>query len=199
MYPAMLNLTNKKVTIIGGGKVAYRKSKTLLNSGAKLVVVSPIFCPKLLELDIPKIFSEYKEEYLEGNFLIIAATNNAKINMQIGLYCEKKQILCNIVDNKELSSFIVPAVFKQGDLTISVSTNGKSPILASQIKEELSYKYDASYKDRLEILGKLRNIIFENEDNIQKRKQIFGYISSLSLEELKEYEKSYFMCKFWNE
>lgn len=194
MYPAMLNITNKWVTIIGGGKVAYRKVHGFLVFGAKIRVISPIFYEKFesLSQQVDLLQREYTNEDLEESFLVIAATNNKGVNEQIGTYCHTCRILCNVIDNIHLSSFIVPAYMKQGDLVISISTNGKSPSLASKIKKELSEQYNNSYEEYVDILGRIRDKVIARYEDEEEKKEILHFIITLSLEELRNYEKSYF-------
>lgn len=196
MYPAMLNIKNKKVTVIGGGGVAYRKVIALLKFGACVRVVSPNFMDRFdaLSDSVEIITDRFEEKYLEHSFIVIAATDNSEVNERISSYCDKHGMLCNVIDNPEISSFIVPAHMCQGDLVISVSTNGKSPALAKLIKKELEDKYDESYKERIEILGRLRKAVIEEQKDIKKRQEIIRYTTQLGLEELKKYEASYFTC-----
>lgn len=196
MYPAMLNITNQCITIVGGGKVAYRKAKAFLEFGGKVRVISTAFYEKFEELQsqIQCLHRTYREEDLAESFLVVAATNDQQVNEAIGSYCQTNRILCNVIDNIHLSSFIVPAYMKQGDLIISISTNGKSPSLASKIKKELSEQYDASYQEYLDILGRIREKVVKSESSEADKKVILHHIITLELEELRAYEKSHFSC-----
>ena len=160
-YPVMINLDYFNILVIGGGKVAYRKVSTLLRYGGRVVVLS-----KKLDDDFKNLIGQfiwiedhYKEESLEGATLVVAATNDQKLNATIGNRCLEKGVLCNVVSFKELSSFIVPASVRRGDLVLSVSTQGKSPMLAQRIKKELEEKYDERYESYVKVLGKAREDI----------------------------------------
>lgn len=194
MYPAMLNITNQRITIVGGGKVAYRKAKAFLEFNGQVRVISTAFYEKFEELEeqVECIQRTYTKEDLLESFLVVAATNDGHTNEEIGKYCKENHVLCNVIDNIHLSSFIVPAYMKQGDLIISISTNGKSPSLAGKIKKELSQQYDESYQEYLDILGRIREKVVKSQRNEEDKKGILHHIITLELEELRRYEKSYF-------
>lgn len=193
MYNAMLNLKDCKVTIIGGGKVAYRKVCLLLQEGCDIQVIAPSFIEnfKGLEHSVDRIYKKYEEGDCAGSVLVFAATNDQVLNQSIGDYCRRAGILCNVVDNKKLSSFSTPAQFKRGDLHIAVSTGGHSPSLARKIKEELADRYGEVYETHLRLLGELREKVLERETDELKKKEILNHIATLNIEELKDYAKSY--------
>lgn len=167
-YPLMINLQDKSTAVVGGGRVGYRKAKKLLEFGARVRVVSPKFVEDFI--DLKKCFSgkleiiedEYKESYIRGCLLVIAATSNGHTNKEISSYCKANNILCNVADDIELSDFIVPSTLKRGDLVISISTMGKSPALSAKIRKELEEKYTYEYEEYVELLGKAREVILEN-------------------------------------
>lgn len=195
-YPVMLNLENKNVAVIGGGKIAYRKAKKLLEFNCKLKVISPSLIDEfnIIKKDVEIIEGEYREEYIKSSFLVIAATSSKYINENIALYCSKNNILCNVVDDIKLSGFIVPSSIKKGDLVISVSTMGKSPSLSSKIRKDLEERYTDDYIEYIEILGDIRKLVLEKYADENIKKKILNEIVDLSLEELKkrryEYENS---------
>lgn len=139
LYPINLKLDELDVVIIGGGEVAYRKCKNFLEFNKNVTIVSKQILNKFYDLkgNIKIIKDDYKEIYIKDASVIIAATNNRELNMEIGLYCRAKNKLVNVVDNIEISNFTVPSYIKRGDLLISVSTGGKSPSLSSKVKKKL--------------------------------------------------------------
>ena len=149
LYPINLEIKDMKITIIGGGDVAYRKCKNFLEFGKSVRVVSPEFIDsfELIKNNVELIYDVYKEEYIKDSFIVVAATNNKEINKNIGIYCRSCGKLVNVVDDIKLSNYTVPSYVKRGDLLISISTGGKSPSLSSKIKKELEEKYDDSIKD----------------------------------------------------
>ncbi|MDE5412170.1 precorrin-2 dehydrogenase/sirohydrochlorin ferrochelatase family protein [Alkalihalobacterium chitinilyticum] len=163
--PISLNLKDKPVVIIGGGNIAERKVIKIVSHGAKLTVVSPQLSEKLAELvenqSVQWIQSVYKKVYLDQAFLIIAATNDPEVNLSV--YQDRKpNQLITIVDQPELSDFHMVSTLQRGKLTISVSTEGASPMLAKKIVNQLSEEYGQEYEDYVEFLRESRRQIIEN-------------------------------------
>ena len=122
-YPAMLRVAGKNCVIIGGGTVAARKLSTLLDAGAKVTVVAPLFCDEVQTLasahGCTLIKDYYKPEYLQNSFVVIAATDNKAVNRQIS---EAAPCLVNNITEPELSNFTVPSAISEGDITIALAT-----------------------------------------------------------------------------
>lgn len=188
LYPINLKLDDLDVVIIGGGEVAYRKCKNFLNFNKSVTIVSKQLSNRFYDLegDIRIIKDDYKEMYIENASVIIAATNNRELNMEIGLYCRTKKKLVNVVDNVEVSNFTVPSYIKRGDLLISISTGGKSPSLSSKIKKELEEIYTEDYEEYLNVLGDIRKKVIEKYEDKIKRKDMLNMLITLDLEELKK-------------
>jgi len=160
-YPVMLNVRDKKCLVIGGGIVALRKARMLMEHGARVVLVSPEIVPELSRLAdgglIKTMTREYETKDLNDAFLVIAATDNARLNEKVATETRKKKILVNVVDKPDISDFIVPAYFRNGEIIVAVSTSGKSPALARKIKNELENELRTEYSQLAEIAGDVRN------------------------------------------
>ncbi len=178
LYPISLKIKNSKCLVVGGGQVALRKVNSLLACGADLVVVSPEAVETIQIMfgqgKINYIKDIYKERYLEGCFIVVGATNCRKTNAKIFQHCQKRGLLINVVDNPEFCNFYVPAVIQRRSLQISVSTEGKCPLLAKKIKEHLSSLYPEEYGDILDILGELRQAIFMRTKDPQERSMMLS-------------------------
>ncbi|WP_085828938.1 precorrin-2 dehydrogenase/sirohydrochlorin ferrochelatase family protein [Clostridium massiliodielmoense] len=191
-YPLMINIDNKNIVVIGGGMVAFRKVKKLLEFGACVTVISPHVLENFNSLKVKfhdklKIIEDYfKSTYIENAYLVIGATSDKNINEEISNYCRNKKILCNIVDNIEASDFIVPSSIKRGDLVISVSTMGKSPMLCSKIRKELEDRYTDIYEEYIFLLGEARNIILQKFNDEEKR-QMLKLIINMNIDKLKKF------------
>ncbi|EGT4929367.1 bifunctional precorrin-2 dehydrogenase/sirohydrochlorin ferrochelatase, partial [Clostridioides difficile] len=178
------------VVIIGGGEIAYRKCKNFLEFNKNVTIVSKQILNKFYDLkgNIKIIKDDYKEIYIKDASVIIAATNNRELNMEIGLYCRAKNKLVNVVDNIEISNFTVPSYIKRGDLLISVSTGGKSPSLSSKIKKEIEEIYTEDYEEYLNVLGDIRKEVIKKYEDKSKRKDLLNMLITLDLEELKKFD-----------
>lgn len=176
-YPVCLNLSQKKCLVVGGGKVAERKVKSLLYCGARVFVVSPVLSTWLEaavgEGKITAIRRNYTTTDLENAFLVIGATDDHAINDRVAEECAERNILVNIVDQTAKCNFIVPAVIRQGPLSISVSTDGKSPMLARRIKEELGRTFGPEYGEFLDLLGEIRHHVIKNVPGEDRRRDIY--------------------------
>ena len=148
-YPVFLNLSGKKCVVVGGGKVAGRKVGALLECGAEVTVVSPELCEELKGLveagEITAAVRPYRSGDLKGSAVVIAATGTRSVNVEIVNEARKRGIPVNVVDDPDYSDFIVPSCLKRGDITIAVSTSGKSPALARKIRENLEKNIGGEY------------------------------------------------------
>lgn len=179
-YPIHINLTGKKVVVIGGGLVAERKVTGMLDTGAVVEIVSPDITEKLSEIIEAYDSISWKKKHFSENdlaeaFLIFAATNNRNLNLAIKNSSNPSQLV-NLADEHLASSFIVPSIVKRGKLTISVSTSGSSPILTKKIRQHLEDTYDERYSDYLEFLHTCRSYILQHVDNPVQRTQLLTAI-----------------------
>lgn len=176
-YPVSLDLTDRRCVIIGGGEVAQRKAERLMECGARVTIVSPSLTPLLEDRKkarkIDHIDTAYQKRVLHGAFMVIGATDCDDVNAQISQDALSLGILVNIVDDPERCSFILPSLVQQGDLSIAVSTGGKSPALARKIKEDLQQQYGPEFKVLLEIMGSLRNKVLAQGRASEANKAVF--------------------------
>lgn len=163
LFPAFLKLENRLVIVIGGGSIATQKIPSLLQAGARARVISPELHPHLAEyvrrreIDWhPKPFSP---DDLEGAFLVIAATSIRELNASVFAEAERRNILCNSVDDIDHCHFYYGSVLQRGDLQIAISTNGKSPALAQRLRLELEQQFGPEYAAWLEWLGAAREVL----------------------------------------
>lgn len=165
-YFISLNLTGKTCLVVGGGQVAERKVHSLIECSARVVVVSPSITPGLVKLAMEGKLVYRRGYYcnadLDGVFLVIGATNREEVNQQIADDCAERNLIVNIVDDQTKGNFFVPAVVRRGDLSIAVSTDGKSPMLARKIREDLEKTYGSSFGEFLDLLGDLRQDVIRN-------------------------------------
>jgi len=160
LYPINLDLNGKKCVVIGGGKVALRKVKTLLKTAAQVTVIAPNLTPALAELAKAEAIFYKSQEYIYGDmsgfFLAVCATDSSFVNAAAAKEAKEKHVLVNVVDQAVPSDFMVPAQVSRGDLLLTVSTGGKSPALARQLRLELEKEYGDTYGILLDIIEKVR-------------------------------------------
>lgn len=165
VIPLMINLHGKKVVIVGGGHVAKRRLISLLESEAKLTVISPKVLPEIADLcKKGKVIWKNKEVSLEDlseAFLIIIATNDKVVNETVRKNAPAN-CLINASTDAQTGNVHFPSHLKRGKLSIAVSTHGASPMLASKVKNDLSNLYDAHYEQYVDFLFEARTIIKES-------------------------------------
>lgn len=188
-YPINLKIDDMKITIIGGGRVAYRKCLNFLAFDKKVIVISEDFIEEFYKIKegVEIIEDTYDEKHIKDSFMVVAATNNKDINKEIGNYCRKHGKLVNVVDDADLSNFTVPSYVKRGDLLLSISTGGNSPSLSSKIRKDLEETYDESYEEYVKLLGIARREIIKNTEDIQIRRKQLNSLVHMSMEDLKKY------------
>lgn len=142
-YPITLtNLAGRKVVVVGGGAVGERKVRGLLATRASVTLVSPIATPQLQQwADAEKIRWEkrpFQPHDIAAATLVFAATDDRAVNAAIGAAADAASVLCNIADDPTAGSFHLPAVHRNGNITIAVSTEGTNPTRAAKIRNRLA-------------------------------------------------------------
>jgi len=177
-YPIFLELSSRRVVIVGGGNIALRKAQSLLETGARVVIVADRVQENLITLSMENkvelIKAKYSKNYLVGASLVIAATNDNHLNERIYKDCQHLETLCNVVDRPELCDFYVPAVVKRGDLQIAVSTNGKCPAFAGHIRKKLEKIFTDESSPFLVELEKIRDEVLNQIENPSEKKAVLG-------------------------
>lgn len=144
-FPIFLNLREKHCLVVGGGEVAVRKASILLQSGAKVTVVSPALCDALAKLEISYLKERFSEHHLEGMTLVIAATDDREVNIQVSRQAGKRNIPVNVVDNPDLCSFVMPSILDRSPLVVAFSTGGASPVLARMLRAKFESMIPEGY------------------------------------------------------
>lgn len=186
--------------MIGGGRVARRKVKGLLAAGAMVRVVSPRLDPQLAILARDGKIEWLKNVYAEGDlgnaFLVFAATDDRRTQQTICRHATAGGMLVNVADDPACCNFHVPSSFRRGDLTIAVSTSGKSPAVAALIREELEETFGSEYAVLLDIMALVRQQLSAGENTQAERKKIYkkilhddivGWIKSGRMEKVQQH------------
>ena len=148
-FPLFLDLDGKPVLLVGGGEVAARKFSLLADAGAKVTVVAPQLGDELAARAGARrarriTRASSRDADIEGAWLVVAATDDRAVNAAVAAAANAARIPCNVVDDRELSSFIMPAIIDRSPVQIAVSTGGTSPVLARLIRERLETLLDSS-------------------------------------------------------
>lgn len=179
MYAVTLDVQHKPAVIIGGGQVAYRKITRLLKAGAEITVISPTVCDDIAQLWQEKKITWHKRKFQKTDvlaaFIVIAATNDANVNAEVVTHTSPYQLV-NVVNDHTTSTFHTPAIVVRGDLTIAVTTNGASPMLAKQIKDDIEANYPKEYAAYVQFLATVRKKIQKQNMKQVDKKQLLQRI-----------------------
>lgn len=175
-YPVSLVVRNRPCVIVGGGRVACRKARQLLKAGARVTVISPEVHPALEALPVRIVRRRLSK--LPRAFLIIAATDDPDVNRRIARECARRGILVNVVDQPELCTFIAPSVFRRGDLTVAICTNGSSPAVARRVRLELQRLYPAEFASLLRLMAACRRKVRAAVPSASQRRRILVRLAS---------------------
>jgi len=136
--PISINVTNKKILLIGGGKVATHKAEILARFVSDVTVVAPSFTNEIRQLHFKFIEKEYEKEDLNGFFLVYVCTDNHELNRQIKKDAEDAGILTSVCDAPLLCDFVSPAIHKQGHVTIAVGSNAQNVYQSVDIRNQIT-------------------------------------------------------------
>lgn len=160
-YPIFLSLSGRKCVVVGGGPVALRKARALVEYKADVEIISPELCPELREMAEKGVLQVLPRNYnsgdLEGAFMAIAATDDSQINGKVAEEARRGGVLVNVVDDPEHSDFIVPSCLCRGAITIAISTSGKSPALARKMRTRLEKEFGTEYASLALVIGEVRS------------------------------------------
>lgn len=186
-FPMFVNLKDQPCLVVGGGMVAYRKVKVLLDFEARVVVVGENICDKIYEIVKKSNQLELQKKCFEdadcdNMFMVIAATDDKLLNHHIAEICNSKGIMVNAVDQKEDCSFIFSSYIKEKNLIAAFSSGGNSPVLAQYLKSQEREILTPFLGELNEYMGKIRKYVIENYDTEEKRKEIFKEIVNTAIE-----------------
>lgn len=184
-FPMFVQLKNKKCLVIGGGRIALRKIEVLKDFEADVTVIAPEMIPQIRQIDkIRRIFRTFMEEDFKEAELVVAATDDPKVNSEISKICMKKKIPVNAVDQKEDCSFIFPSYVKEGELVAAFSSGGQSPLITQYLKEKIKPDLNEELGQIAQILGSLRDFAKSCIETEQERKAFYKELLQIGLEDL---------------
>ncbi|MGL6290522.1 MAG: siroheme synthase CysG [Silanimonas sp.] len=176
LFPAFLDLAGRRVLVVGGGAVARRKAEALLESGADVVVGAPRLVPELAravaEGRLAHRAGPFHPGWLDGAWLVIAATDEPEVNAAVAREAEARRIWANVVDDAPRCSFQVPARIERGPLQVAISSRGEAPMVARWLREKLETELDPSLGALAEWLGSKREALRARFPDTTRRRQV---------------------------
>jgi len=180
LYPIFLKLHNINVLIVGGGNVGLEKLSFMLKSSpnANVEVVAPKFLPELESLvekhpSVKLTQAKFKKQMLKKRNMVIACTDDLKVNKRVHDLSRKRYLICNIADTPDLCDYYLGGIVTKGNVKIAISTNGKSPTTAKRLREFFEEVIPEDINKMVENLNEYRKTLKGNfEEKIQKMNEI---------------------------
>ena len=180
MVPFFIDLSEQACLVVGAGRVAERKIRTLLAAGANVTVIAPAVAASVRELAEAQSLNWHERAYRDGEargyFLTVAATDNEAVNKWVSRDACEAGRLVNVVDVPGLSNIYASAVVQRGELQIAVSTSGACPALAKRLREEMEDRFPASYGPLLSRLRLFRADLRDTVADPSERKAILDRV-----------------------
>ncbi len=180
LFPLFTKLAGRAVLVVGGGAVARRKVLSLLPTGARVRVGAVQLEPQLAqwaaEGRIESVPGEFDPAWLDGAWLVVAATDDAAVNQAVADAAEARRIWANVVDDAELSTVHLPARVERGPVQIAISSGGGAPMLARHLREQLERQLDESVGALAELLIRARARIRSRLPDLPARRRFFDRV-----------------------
>ncbi len=175
--PIFADLNAKSVLLVGGGHVALRKARTLLQAGAALTVVSKEFAEEFIEWQaqqrVQLIQGEFAESLLAEQWLVLAATDDDELNARVHQAATARQIWVNTVDDQDKCEFIFPSIIDRSPILVAISSGGSAPVLVRRLREKLETLLPQHLGPLARLVGKFRRKVQDKLDNFAERRQFY--------------------------
>jgi precorrin-2 dehydrogenase/sirohydrochlorin ferrochelatase len=187
-------MDGKSAVIIGGGKVALRKLRILLKAGASIRVVGMKISPEIAVLGDSGVLTvrigQYTAADLDDAFLVIAATDNSLLNEQVCIDARTRGALVVVADNPAAGDCTFPAILQRGDLEIAVSTAGRCPTFAVDVRDCIAEHIGSEYGMILDQLAAEREKLLTNGSSSTYNTEVLRSLARQLLAELTERKES---------
>ncbi|WP_200551388.1 siroheme synthase CysG [Kosakonia sp. LAM2021] len=175
--PIFCQLRDRQCLLVGGGDVAERKARLLMDAGARLTVNALTFVPQFTvwaeEGMLTLVEGEFSETLLDACWLAIAATDDEAVNQRVSDAAEQRRIFCNVVDAPKQASFIMPSIIDRSPLMVAVSSGGTSPVLARLLREKLESLLPQHLGHVAHYAGKLRSRVKKQFASMSERRRFW--------------------------
>lgn len=175
--PLFFDIKQQRCLIVGGGHVALRKAQALARAQAQLIVVAPDIVDELQQLVIDTQGEcharEFRADDIDHCRLVIAATDDDDINQQVSQTAQQAKLLVNVVDNPQLSNFIMPSVIDRDPVTIAISSSGAAPVLARSLRARIETLIPAGYGDLAQLAAKFRDQVKRVFVSVRERRRFW--------------------------
>lgn len=175
--PIFLNVRGRTTIVVGGGAIAARKAELLVRSGARVIVIAPRLAPAfdalLVKARIEHRAERFTPEALADAAAIIAATDQPSINALVAEAARARGIPVNVVDDLELSTFIVPAIVDRDPVIVAVGTSGNAPVLARYVRERIEALLPPQLGKLATLAGRWRRRVAKSLRTVLERRRFW--------------------------
>lgn len=183
LFPLFIELSGRRVLIVGGGRLALHKAKMLSPYGAELTAVAPKFCTELEAIEgLTLTRRAFEPGDVEGAEIVIAATDERDVNRTVSALCRERGIPVNVVDELSECSFVFPALLRRGALSAGVTTAGCSPTAAAWARDRLDEALPEGFEGIVAWLGSLRTELKARIPEQRRRSALFRRLFELAME-----------------
>jgi precorrin-2 dehydrogenase / sirohydrochlorin ferrochelatase len=182
LFPMFLKLTGRQCLVVGAGKVGEPKIGGLIDTGARIRVVTLEATDVVREWaragKIDLELRAFTPSDLDNAFLAVVATSSRSLNEFVYREAQRRGVLCNVVDVPEYCDFFYPAVVRRGDLQIAISTAGQSPSLAQKLRQQLEQQFGPGYATWVAELGETRRLILASDLDAERKHELLHSLAS---------------------
>ncbi len=186
LFPLMLRLAHRRAVVFGGSVAAADKARALVACRADVTVIAPSLCDDLAALatrgEIDHIARDYRDGDLDGARIAISALTDDAVNRAIADEADRRGVLLNVVDVPALCEFTSPSVIRRGDLVVAISTSGRAPGAAAELRRRLEKHFGPEFEAYMELLAQTRCRL-KNVDGVDyaRRREILNDVINLDV------------------
>ena len=167
-FPMFVELEAKPCLVVGGGEIAARKAAVLRSFGAEVTVVAP----EMNGRDARWVQRGFEDRDVEGQTLVVAATDDVALNRHVSELCKARGIPVNVVDDPKNCTFVFPAIFRKGPIVAAVSSGGASPVAAKLVRDRIGRLVPDEFAAAVADQGARREELKRKYPDPQERKRI---------------------------
>lgn len=180
-YMAAIDLRGRPVLVVGGGRVALEKTIGVIDCGAAVTIVAPAICDELRALPVRLLERRFEPADVNDQVLVLAATDDREVNRAVSRASAAWSVLCNVADDPELCSFILPAVVRRDPIVVGVSTGGASPALAQRLRDDIADLVEPRHAELARQLQALRPLVRRELATYEQRRDYFAKLVTEAL------------------
>ncbi|MEI8337018.1 MAG: bifunctional precorrin-2 dehydrogenase/sirohydrochlorin ferrochelatase [Actinomycetes bacterium] len=161
VYPVGLVVEGRRCVVVGGGRIATRRLRALLEAGAHIEVIAPEASPEITSMAERGLITWHRRGFapqdLDGVWLALSATGVLEVDQEVARCATERRVWVASADDPSASTCSIPTVLRRGDLLLTVSTGGRSPALAAWLKDRLSEEFGPEYETLLDVMAEIRD------------------------------------------